>query len=288
MKRVLVLGANGLLGESIKKQVSNTVYNYEFIFLTRLRLDLCNFQEVKNFFTQNFFDIIINCSGYTNVDNAEKDKDNAMEINCDFLYLLSSCLNNSEAKLIHISTDYVFDGVKNSLYVEDDNTNPINHYGMTKLLGEEALIRNIRNNCLIIRTSWLYSNFGQNFFQTIRKLALKNHEISVVDDQFGSPTYSHDLSIAILKILQNAEFDEKFQTSIYHYSNTGFCSWYEFAKKIVLESKIDCIVNPISSNQYKTLAKRPKFSALECQKIVKKFKINIPSWEYSLNKCINS
>ncbi len=286
--RILVTGKNGQLGKSIHKLVANTEQTDDFVFVGREELDLNSESNISHYFDSgNKFDIIINCAAYTAVDKAEEEQDQANQVNHLAVKQLVQIAKNQQAKLIHISTDYVFDGENNKPYTETDATNPINIYGKTKLAGEKVLKKIMPTDAIIIRTSWVYSEYGNNFVKTMLRLGKQRNELTVVNDQIGSPTYATDLANAILKILNNEDFKTKGQsTEIYHYSNEGEISWCEFAKEIFKIAKIDCKVNPIATEQYPTPAKRPKNTLMNKDKIAKTFSVNIPDWKESLNTCI--
>jgi len=284
--RILVTGKNGQLGKSIHKLVANTKRTDDFIFVSREELDLSDENNITHYFENNIFDIIINCAAYTAVDKAEEDQDLANQINHLAVKQLAQITSKQQAKLIHISTDYVFDGESNKSYIETDIPNPINVYGRTKLAGEKALQTVMPMNALIIRTSWLYSEYGNNFVSTMLRLGKERNELNVVSDQIGSPTYATDLAGAILEIIKNKEFSEIDQTTqIYHYSNEGEINWYEFAEEIFKISKIDCKANPITTQQYPTPAKRPRNTLMNKENISKVFNIKINSWKNSLLAC---
>ena len=292
--RILVTGKNGQLGKSINKIVNtgNGKNNYqqdnEFIFVGREEIDLSSESDINRYFdSNNKFDIIINCAAYTAVDKAEKEQELANQVNHLAVKQLANIANEQKAKSIHVSTDYVFDGESSKPYIEMDAVNPINVYGKTKLSGEKALQEAMPNNAIIIRTSWVYSEFGNNFVKTILRLGQERKELNVVNDQIGSPTYATDLAEVILKIISNKNYQNKEQsTEIYHYSNEGKISWYDFAKEIFKIAKIDCKVNPITTQQYPMPAKRPKNTLMNKDKIVKVFNILHSPWRGSLELCI--
>ena len=293
--RILVTGKNGQLGHSIQKIVSEDSSNNSqnkngFIFVGRNELDLSSEDNIANYFNgKGKFDIIINCAAYTAVDKAEEEQTLANQVNHLAVAQLAQIAKNQQAKLIHISTDYVFDGESDNPYTETDVTNPINVYGKTKLAGEKALQEIMPTDAIIIRTSWVYSEFGNNFVKTMLRLGKERDEISVVSDQIGSPTYATDLAEAILDIIQNKAFKEAGQTTqIYHYSNEGEISWYEFAEEIFKIAKIDCKVNPITTNQYPTPANRPRNTVINKGKIAKSFNVKISDWRKSLQACIKN
>ena len=286
--KILVTGKNGQLGRSIKKFISNYDH-HEFTLVGREELDLSSSESIsKHFDTHPHFDVIINCAAYTAVDSAEDEIDLADEINHLAVKKLAEFANSQNAKLIHISTDYVFDGKNEFLYMESDNPNPINVYGKTKLLGEKGVLETMFNNAMVIRTSWFYSEFGNNFVKTMLKLGYEKNEINVVSDQVGSPTYASDLAKAILHIIFNDNFNKKsFPTEIFHFTNIGETNWSDFAKEIFKLSNLKCKVNPISTDQYPTPAIRPKNTTLSKDKITNHFKLQIPSWKKSLEECLN-
>ena len=293
--RILVTGKNGQLGKSINKIVNtgNGKNNYqqdnEFIFVGREEIDLSSESDINRYFdSNNKFDIIINCAAYTAVDKAEKEQELANQVNHLAVKQLANIANEQKAKLVHVSTDYVFDGESNKSYTETDKTNPINIYGETKLAGEQALKEIMPTNAIIIRTSWVYSEFGNNFVSTMLRLGKERDELNVVSDQIGSPTYATDLAGVILTIINNKNCQSKESpTEIYHYSNEGEISWYEFSQEIFKIAKIDCKVNPITTERYPKPVKRPIYSILDKSKIKKAFGfVKIFSWKESLNACM--
>ena len=291
--RILVTGKNGQLGRTIQKivnadtKIENNLSPNDFIFVGRGDLDLGSERNISHYFKNNKFDIIINCAAFTQVDKAEQEVELANQINYLALKKLASLAINQKARLIHISTDYVFDGESNKPYMETDATNPINTYGKTKLAGEQALQEVMPMNALIIRTSWLYSEYGNNFVKTVLRLGKERNELNIVSDQIGSPTYATDLADAILEIIEYKKFrDEDQTTQIYHYSGEGEISWHEFAKEIFKLAEIDCKVSAITTQQYPTPAKRPRNTLMKKDKIVEAFNIKISNWKSSLNTCM--
>ena len=290
--RILVTGKNGQLGRSIHKIVNTKIDNNqssdEFIFVGREEIDLSSESDINRYFdSNNKFDIIINCAAYTAVDKAEKEQELANQVNHLAVKQLANIANEQKAKLVHVSTDYVFDGMGGKPYKETDKTNPINVYGKTKLAGEKALQEIMPTDAIIIRTSWVYSEYGNNFVNTMLRLGKERDELNVVSDQIGSPTYATDLAGAILKIISNKNYQNKEQsTEVYHYSNEGEISWYEFAKEIFELSGIQCSVSPITTEQYPTPAKRPKNTLMNKDKISHRFDIDILDWRKSLESCI--
>ena len=291
--RILVTGKNGQLGRTIQKivnadtKIENNLSPNDFIFVGRGDLDLGSERNISHYFKNNKFDIIINCAAFTQVDKAEQEVELANQINYLALKKLASLAINQKARLIHISTDYVFVGESNKPYMETDATNPINTYGKTKLAGEQALQEVMPMNALIIRTSWLYSEYGNNFVKTVLRLGKERNELNIVSDQIGSPTYATDLADAILEIIEYKKFrDEDQTTQIYHYSGEGEISWHEFAKEIFKLAEIDCKVSAITTQQYPTPAKRPRNTLMKKDKIVEAFNIKISNWKSSLNTCM--
>jgi len=290
--RILVTGKNGQLGRSIQKivnkdtKIANNQSPNEYIFVGKEDLDLSSESSISHYFN-NKFDIIINCAAYTQVDRAEQEAELANQINHLAVKQLASIASKQQARLMHISTDYVFDGESGKPSTETDTPNPINAYGRTKLAGEKALQALMPINAIIIRTSWLYSEFGNNFVKTMLRLGRERDELSVVNDQMGSPTYATDLAEAILEIIRHNKFRDVAQTTqIYNYSNEGEISWYEFAKEIFKIEKIECKVNSIATQHYPTPAKRPRNALMKKDKIVKVFNTKIYNWKSSLNTCM--
>ncbi len=294
--RILVSGKNGQLGRSIHKlvntdtKIDNNQSSNEFIFVGREELDLNSESNIDHYFdSSDKFDIIINCAAYTAVDKAEEEQDLANQVNHLAVKQLAQIAKNQQAKLIHISTDYVFDGESDKPYTETDATNPINIYGKTKLAGEKALKEIMPTDAIIIRTSWVYSEYGNNFVKTMLRLGKQRDELSVVGDQIGSPTYATDLANAILDTVQNKAFKQVGQeTQVYHYSNDGEISWYEFAKEIFELAKIDCKVSPITTEQYPTAAERPKNTLMDETIDSKKVKLHRSIWQKSLIECLKN
>ena len=268
----LITGSNGQLGTELKKRLPDA------IFADVDLLDITDAAAVDKFVRENNIDLIINCAAYTAVDKAEDDIELATKINVDGPRNLAK----TGAKVIHISTDYVFDGTGYKPYTTDDKTNPISVYGKTKRAGELAVLENA-SVAVVIRTAWLYSPYGNNFVKTMRRLGEERESINVVDDQIGTPTYAGDLADAIVQIIpQMTE-----QTSgVYHFTNSGVCSWYDFATKIMELSGLKCSVNPIKSSDYPTRAVRPFYSVLDKSKIQKVFNIKIQHWKKGLEKCL--
>ncbi len=269
----LVTGANGQLGTALQTLLKNKA-----IYIDRDELDLTDETAVKNYLTANQFDFIINCAAYTAVDKAETDAENAHKVNA----LAPLYLAKYGKRIIHISTDYVFDGTNCKPYMETDATNPVSVYGKTKREGELNVLNNAET-AVIIRTAWLYSPHGGNFVKTMRKLGAERPSLNVVYDQVGSPTNAYDLAEAIVAALPQIKPNEK---EIYHFTDEGVCSWYDFAKEIMTMSKLSCKVSPIESKDYPTPAHRPHYSVLNKAKIKQRFNIEIPHWKEGLAKCL--
>jgi len=290
--KVLVTGKTGQLGRSIKKIVSGELYKDQntYIFSDRLELDLSDDHSITDYFQNHNFDIVVNCAAYTKVDKAEEEFILADQINHHAVKLLAEICSKRNIMLIHISTDYVYDGESINIYKESDQTNPINIYGKTKLAGELEIEKLMPNNAVIIRTSWLYSEFGGNFVDSIMKKAKMEDQINVINDQYGSPTYALDLANIILLFINNADLEENYKnkTQIYHFSNNGLVSWYDFAVEIVNLAKIDCTVKYINSAHYLSHAKRPRNTSMSKDKIINKFDLNINDWKNSLMHCLSN
>ncbi|MBL7004338.1 MAG: dTDP-4-dehydrorhamnose reductase [Gammaproteobacteria bacterium] len=286
--RILVTGKNGQLGKSIHKIVTNNEQADDFVFVGREELDLNSESGINHYFdNSDKFDIIINCAAYTAVDKAEEELELANQINHLAVKQLAEVAKTQQARLIHISTDYVFNGESDKSYIETDETNPINVYGKTKLAGEKALQRIMSTDAIIIRTSWVYSEYGNNFVKTMLRLGKERGELNVVVDQIGSPTYATDLANVILEIIQNKTFKKAGQvTHIYHYSNEGEISWHEFAEEIFKIAKIDCKVNSILTEQYPAPAKRPRNALMNKDKIMDAYRIKMLFWKSSLERCL--
>lgn len=278
---ILITGSNGQLGSEIKELSSN--YSYTFFFTDRTNLDITSTDNIKSFCQTNNINVIINCASYTAVDKAESDIENADLVNRKAVKKLALVSQELDIKLIHISTDYVFDGKNFKPYIEEFQTNPQGVYAKTKLDGENEMRDINPKNSIIIRTSWLYSSFGNNFLKTMLRLGPEKESLGVIFDQVGTPTYAKDLALTILDILPKIN-NEKVE--IYNYSNEGVLSWYDFAKEIMKMAKLNCKINPIETFQYPTPAKRPHFSLLNKSKIKSTFNIEIPYWKDSLDECL--
>ncbi len=283
--KVLIIGGEGQLGSSLRKLVQTE--NFATFHITQIEdLDLSEERNIELFFSENTFDYVVNCSAYTAVDKAESDQITARLINARAVQWIGRYSKLQNAKVIHISTDYVYGGESNAPISTKENIEPKSVYGMTKAEGEQLLLQE-NSDSLIIRTSWLYSEFGNNFVKTMLKLGREQKSIKVVYDQVGTPTYASDLAETILNILKSAkEEKETFVPGIYNYSNEGVCSWYDFSKMIFKLSEIKVEVSPIFSDEFPTVAKRPSYSVLDKNKIKKQFHIEIPFWVDSLEKCL--
>lgn len=285
MATVLVTGANGQLGNEMK-EVAKRFYGYDFIFTDIDNLDITNNEKTSQFIASSNPDWIVNCAAYNLVDKAESEPDIAMLVNGTAVKNIAEAINGTECKLIHISTDYVFDGKTNVPYNEMAPANPLSGYGRSKLAGEKAAL--LHKQSMIIRTAWLYSSFGSNFVKTILKHGNVKESLNVVFDQTGTPTYAADLAGAIMQIISGVIRNQiAFNAGTYHYSNEGVCSWYDFASEIVLEAGLECKINPILSKDYPTAAQRPFYSVLDKSKIKENYNLSIPHWRRSLKSCLN-
>jgi dTDP-4-dehydrorhamnose reductase len=282
---ILVTGANGQLGKEIRDLAAH-YKQFRFIFLSKEDLPIHESEQVQQYFKNVLPAYCINCAAYTAVDKAETDKEAAMLTNGDAVGVLAAACASFNTKFIHISTDYVFDGTATMPYTEDHSTSPVNYYGSTKLKGEELSVQN-NNQCIIIRTSWVYSAYGNNFVKTMMRLMREKESLNVVSDQVGSPTYAADLANAILAVIQSCQLKtDSWKPGIYHYSNEGVISWYDFAVAIKELTDSKCKVNPIPTTAYPTPAKRPAWSVFDKEKIKSTYKMDIPQWKDSLILCI--
>ncbi|HIO90874.1 MAG TPA: dTDP-4-dehydrorhamnose reductase [Campylobacterales bacterium] len=281
MSNILLTGSSGQLGCELK-DLSNSSHD-NFFFTSHDNLDIGDFQKIKTYCQTNSIEVIINSAAYTAVDKAQSEKEEANKINYLAVKNLATISKELNIKLIHISTDYVFDGKNYKPYCEDDKTNPVNYYGESKLLGEEAIKEINPNNSIIIRTSWLYSSYGANFVKTMLKLGKTKESLGVIYEQVGTPTYAKDLANTILHILPKLKNNK---VEIYHYSNEGVLSWYDFAKEIMKMTKLECQIDPIQTIDYPTPAARPCYSLLNKSKIKNDFNIKIPYWKDSLSECL--
>ena len=278
---ILVTGSNGQVGSELKELSKD--YSYNFFFTHRTNIDITNKEDIKNFCQTNNINTIINCAAYTAVDKAESDELNADLVNRKAVKKLALISKELNIKLIHISTDYVFDGKAFKPYCESFQTNPNSVYGKTKLDGENEMININPINSIIIRTSWVYSYYGNNFVKTMLRLGKEKESLGVIFDQVGTPTYAKDLARTILEIIPQIDNQK---VEIYNYSNEGVLSWYDFAKEIMKMAKLDCKINPIETFQYPTPATRPHYSLLNKSKIKSTFNIEIPYWKDGLDDCL--
>ena len=283
--RVLIVGGEGQLGLTLT-ELSKTAGFASFKATTMESLDLSKEENVKSCFEKEEFDYLVNCAAYTAVDRAESERETAMLINAPAPEWMAKYAHQKGAGIIHISTDYVFGGTGNRPFSPESPKFPTSVYGETKLKGEELVAKENPNH-IIIRTAWLYSRYGANFVKTMLRLSEEKSELSVVYDQVGAPTYADDLAAAILRILElSAKDKSSFVPGIYHYSNLGVCSWYDFALMIFKLSKRKVKVSPVLSDEYKTAAERPAYSVMDNSKIRKTLGVQIPYWTNSLEKCI--
>jgi dTDP-4-dehydrorhamnose reductase len=280
--KVLVTGSNGQLGSEIKS-ISSQFPSVSLIYTDVDELDITNPEAVNYILSTNKPDFVVNCAAFTAVDKAEQEIEAATKINSLAPGILAKACSDNNCKLIHISTDYVFDGESYKPYDELSKVNPTSQYGISKLKGEEAVLKS--GVSMVIRTSWLYSSFGLNFVKTITRNSKIKPELRVVFDQVGSPTYAKDLANAILTIVNKGK--ESFKPEIFHYSNEGVCSWYDFAVEIVAYTKLDCKISPIETKDYPLPAKRPPYSVFNKAKIRNLYQIEIPHWRKSLSDCLN-
>ncbi len=281
MKKVLVTGSNGQLGSCIR-HIAPLHSDIQFLFTDFEELNISDALAVNGLFEKQHFDFCINCAAYTAVDKAEVQKKACYEINAEGPKILAEACKTFDSTFIHISTDFVFDGQKTEPYTEQDAPNPLNVYGMSKLKGEEY-VKNVLAKYFVVRTSWIYSEYGNNFMKTMLRLGRERNEISVVDDQVGSPTYARDLAQFLVHLIDT---DEK-AYGLYNYSNEGEISWFDFASEIFKLSGINVKLNPIKSEAYPTPATRPKNSTLNKAKAMQSFQIEIPFWRDSLRNCFS-
>ncbi|MDC0553801.1 dTDP-4-dehydrorhamnose reductase [Flavobacteriaceae bacterium] len=283
--RTLITGSNGQLGSEIRELVAN-YKKLDLVFKDLPGLDICNFNLLQSFIVKNNISAVINCAAYTAVDKSEQNAEVAEDVNSKGVLNLINALKSVNGKLIHISTDYVFNGDHFMPYIESDSLSPIGVYGETKRKGELAVI-NSTLDAIVIRTSWLYSSYGNNFVKTMLRLGKQKEELGVVFDQVGTPTYARDLAKTCLEILcVGSSVNISKNGNLYHYSNEGVTSWFDFAKSIMELANINCQVNPIETKDYPSEAKRPHYSVLNKTKVKTDFEIEIPYWRDSLKDCI--
>ena len=279
---ILVTGSNGQLGNELRK-ISSDFPDYRMFFTDVDDLDITNSDAVIDFVEKNKIQTVINCAAYTAVDKAESDESAATLINAVAVEYLAKACDNASAAFIHVSTDYVYDGCAYKPYNEDYSTAPVSAYGRSKLAGEEAALKTPKS--VVIRTSWLYSSFGNNFVKTMLRLGKERETLNVVADQVGTPTYAADLAQAIMIIAGRAE-QNTLERGIFHYSNEGVCSWYDFAHEIMQQAGLNCVVKPIETKDYPTPATRPHYSVLNKVRIKAAYGLAIPHWKDSLVKCL--
>jgi dTDP-4-dehydrorhamnose reductase len=284
MTRVLVTGANGQLGNELRR-IADAVDDAELIFTDVEELNVTAEYAVNKFLDEHPVNFLINCAAYTAVDKAEDDQENAYALNADAVEIIGRACIRHNTQLIHYSTDFVFDGASKKPYTENDNPNPLSVYGKSKYAGEINL-RKLKTG-IIIRTAWLYSSFGNNFVKTILRLAKEKKELRVVNDQFGSPTWAADLAAVTIKILENhRDNSDKLNYGLFHYSNEGECSWYDFAREIIKLAGLNTEIKSIGTSEYPAKAIRPLFSVLDKSLIKSLPGVDIPDWKKSLAKCI--
>jgi len=285
MHNILVTGSNGQLGNELRLVVEEKDKINNYIFTDVEELEITSKSDVSQFLHANDIDVVVNCAAYTNVDKAEDEKEIADLINHIGVKNLAESCKERDGFLIHISTDYVFDGTKNSPYTETDETKPLGVYGETKIRGENAIIS---SGCeyVIIRTSWLYSSFGKNFLKTMQRLTAEKESLKVVFDQVGTPTYAGDLANVIYTIIQRDKADIKNQ--IYHFSNEGVCSWYDFAVAINEISEHNCNIQPCHSDEFPSKVTRPNYSVLDKTKIKNELGVEIKYWRNSIVACLKT
>jgi dTDP-4-dehydrorhamnose reductase len=283
--KILVTGGGGQLGKELQ-DLASSFPQFEFVFLSKEDMPIHNFELVRIFFRSVKPAYCINCAAYTAVDKAESEKELALQVNGEAVGVLAAVCKEHNIKFIHVSTDYVFNGEATYPYTENFPTDPVNVYGATKLEGEKQAV-GFNPDCIIIRTSWLYSSYGKNFVKTMIRLMSEKDEIKVVNDQIGSPTYAADLADAILKIIGHGQLAiGNWQPGIYNFSNEGIISWFEFAEAIKEIIKCPCEVKPIPTSGYPTPAKRPAYSVLDKTKIQETFGVQLKDWRKSLIICI--
>ncbi len=282
---ILVTGANGQLGNEMQLVSKQSDDHYLFTDVAEgyTKLDITNLEEIRRMVKENHIEVVVNCAAYTNVDKAETDYDTANLLNNTAAGNLAEAMKEVNGTLVHVSTDYVFQGDRNVPCKEDRETNPLGVYGKTKLAGERS-IEATGCHAIIIRTAWLYSPFGKNFVKTMQNLTATKETLKVVFDQVGTPTYAGDLAAAIFHIIETRQLQK---TGVYHFSNEGVCSWYDFAKLICELSGNTCDIQPCYSEEFPSPVKRPHFSVLDKSKIKRTFGVKIPYWTDSLKVCIN-
>lgn len=287
MKKILVTGANGQLGNELRT-LASSYPTYTFDFTDIQEFNISTAESVEKYVAATKPDFLINCAAYTAVDKAETDQDKAYLLNSEAAKFLAQSTSLHNCKLVHVSTDYVFDGTSHVPYTEDMPTKPMSLYGLSKEMGEKNVLE-ANPHSIVIRTAWLYSSFGGNFVKTMIRLGKERAELGVVFDQIGCPTYAGDLADCILQIISKTDNKQcDWKAGVYHYSNEGVCSWYDFTKEIHSAAGINtCKVMPIETRDYPTPARRPHFSVFNKRKIKESFGIEIPYWKTSMEKCIS-
>ena len=280
--RILVTGASGQLGQEFQNNVSKS--KDDFYFTDETELDITNKTHIFNYVLENQIKLIINCAAYTDVNGSESNKKLAIKINSESIKNLVEICEEQKLKMIHLSTDYVYDSNNINPIKEDSNINPINYYGFSKREGEK-IIEKSSSDLIIIRTSWLYSMYGNNFVKTMIKKGEKGGKIYVINDQFGCPTYSKDLVDCTLNIIGSDKLNKH---KIYNFSNEGYTNWYDFTKKIFELKEINCSIISVDSKNYKSIARRPKYSVTDKSRIKDNFNINIRKWEDALEEFITN
>jgi len=280
MNKILVTGAHGQLGTELNF-LSSLQENHSFVFVDREDLDIADLDTVNNFLSKESYSVVINCAAYTAVDKAESEKDNAFKVNAGGAGNLARACKQKQVKFIHFSTDFIFNGTNSVPYLERDKPSPLSVYGVSKLAGEVQVVAN-NPDAIIIRTSWVYSSFGNNFVKTILKLCKEREQLNIIYDQIGTPTYARDLARTVLNIIQHKEW----KPGIYNYSNEGVASWYDFAVAIRDIAQLKTKLLPIETSQYPTPAMRPKYSVLNKKKVKETVGFEIPYWRESLEKCM--
>jgi dTDP-4-dehydrorhamnose reductase len=282
--KILVTGANGQLGKCLSDVSKKT--DWDWVFTTREQLDITDNELVSLVIETENPDLIVNTAAYTQVDKAETEQHIAFEINRNGIANLAAIVQRKRTKIIHISTDYVFEGIGDIPYNESRLVYPQSAYGFSKAAGEKYLLENLDERSYVVRTAWLYSEYGHNFVKTMMRLGAEKDEINVVDDQLGTPTYARDLASGILRMIEKIEQNDA-PTGVYHFTNKNITSWFQFATQIMKMAHLNCHVNPITTSQFPTLAKRPAFSALNSDKFESIFNFAIRNWEEALQDCID-
>lgn len=284
MPVILVTGANGQLGSELK-EISRNYYGYDFIFVDIGTLDLTDTKQATEYIKSTKPNWIINCAAYNAVDQAETNPNPAMLVNAHVVRTMADAIKDTDCRLIHISTDYVYDGMSSVPYNENAAVGPLSAYGTSKLAGEKYALQHPAS--IIIRTSWLYSSFGNNFVKTILRHAREKESLNIVFDQTGTPTYAADLAAAIMHVVAGVIRNQlAFNSGIYNYSNEGVCTWYDFAIEIIREAGLKCNVKPVLSKDFRQVARRPSYSVMDKTKIKESFDLTIPYWRDSLLRCI--